>query len=159
MPPRTLGDPVIIALRWAMLRVLQTDRQTESQNIDTIYGWVGIFFLYRSEVTGLARLGRCPVTTLKIKNFSPFYFASPEIIWVEFCDRQTDRQTESQNIDTIYGWVCVFFSSQNFLPPYSLRSQGDYNIKPKCVGVTLRCIGLKKLIQSIIPLRAKRVGR
>ena len=28
-----------------------------------------------------------------------------------------DRQTDRQNFDTIYGWVGVFFSSQNFLPP------------------------------------------
>ena len=47
--------------------------------------------------------------------------ASPEIIGVKVRHRQTDRQ----NIDTVYGWVCVFFSSQNFLPPYLLRSQGD----------------------------------
>ena len=29
-------------------------------------------------------------------------------------DRQTDRQTESQNIDTIYGWVCVFFHQSKY---------------------------------------------
>ena len=58
------------------------------------------------------------------KIFGLFYLSSPEIIGVEFCHRQTDRQ----NFDTVYGWVCVFFSSQNFLPPYSLRSQGDYFI-------------------------------
>jgi hypothetical protein len=61
------------------------------------------------------------------KNFSLFYLAGPEIIGVEFRDRQTDRQTDRQShefLNTIYGRVCVFFSSQNFLPPYSLRSQG-----------------------------------
>ena len=35
------------------------------------------------------------------------------------------RQTDRQIFDTVYRWVGVFFSSQNFLPPYSLRSQGD----------------------------------
>jgi hypothetical protein len=58
-----------------------------------------------------------------LKNFSLPYLASPEIFGVEFCNRQTDRQSH-KFLDTIYGWVSVFFSSQNFLPPYSLRSQG-----------------------------------
>ena len=30
-------------------------------------------------------------------------------------------QTDRRIFDTVYGCVCVFFSSQNFLPPYSLR--------------------------------------
>jgi hypothetical protein len=59
-----------------------------------------------------------------VKNISLFYLANPEIIGVEFHDRQIDRQTESKFLDTIHGWVCVFFSSQNFLPPYLLRLQG-----------------------------------
>jgi hypothetical protein len=57
------------------------------------------------------------------KNFSLFYLASPEIIGVKFRDRQSH-----EFLDTIYGRVCVFFSSQNFLPPYSRRSQGIIKI-------------------------------
>jgi hypothetical protein len=53
------------------------------------------------------------------KIYSLFYFASSEIIGVEFCDRQSHKF-----LDTIYRRVCVFFSSQNFLPPYWLCSQG-----------------------------------
>ena len=41
---------------------------------------------------------RCPK-----KNFSPFCAANPEIIEVKVTDRQTDRQTESRNLDTVYG--------------------------------------------------------
>ena len=50
--------------------------------------------------------------------------ASSEIFKVKnLTDRQTDRQSHKMLTP-----VCVFFSSQNFLPPYSLRSQGDYLI-------------------------------
>ena len=52
------------------------------------------------------------------KNFSPFYFASHEIIEVKFCYRQTDKF-----FDTIYR-VCGFFLQLNLLPPYALRTQG-----------------------------------
>ena len=58
-----------------------------------------------------------------IKDFSPFYFASPEIIEVEICYRQTDKF-----YDTIYGCVWIF-SFNYLLPPYSLHSQGDYAVK------------------------------
>ena len=54
-------------------------------------------------------------------------------------DRQTDRQTD-EFLDTIYGWVCVFFSIQNFLPPYSLRSQGDNSHLKKTIDDVLTCL-------------------
>ncbi len=43
-------------------------------------------------------LPRCPK-----KNFSPFCSANPEIIEVKVVYRQTDRQTELRNLDTVYG--------------------------------------------------------
>ena len=49
------------------------------------------------------------LTKISKKNFSPFYFASPKIIEVKFCNRQTDTQ----------GYVDFFFRL-NLLPPYSL---------------------------------------
>ena len=49
------------------------------------------------------------------------YFASPEIIEVKICNRQTERQILWHHIK-----VCVdFFFKLNLLPPYSLYSQGD----------------------------------
>ena len=36
-------------------------------------------------------------------------FASPEIIWVEFGNRETDRQTD-KFFDTIYGGMLIFLS-------------------------------------------------
>ena len=42
-----------------------------------------------------------------IKKFSPFCFDSPEIIGVEFHDRQKDKF-----FDTICGWVWIFFQSK-----------------------------------------------
>ena len=60
--------------------------------------------------------------------FGLFYFATPEIIGVEFrhrqtdrqtdrqrdrqTDRQTDRKTDRQIFDTVYGWVWIFFQSK-----------------------------------------------
>ena len=55
------------------------------------------------------------------KKFQPFLFCQFWDIWGQKSYRQTDRQI----FDTVYWWVGVFFSSQNFLPPYSLCSQGD----------------------------------
>ena len=63
------------------------------------------------------------------KNFSPFCFASPEIIGVKVCDRRTDRQILLHHIR---GYLYFFFQL-NFLPPYSLSSQGDQswnNVRP-----------------------------
>ena len=61
------------------------------------------------------------LTKISWKNFSPFYFASTEIIEVKIRYRQTNRQILWYHIQ-----VCVdFFFKLNFLPPYSLRSQGD----------------------------------
>ena len=51
-------------------------------------------------------------------NFSPFCFASPEIIGSKFI---TDRQILWHHIQ---GYADFFFQL-NLLPPYSLRSQGD----------------------------------
>ena len=50
------------------------------------------------------------------KNVSPFYFASPKIIMVKICHRQTDGQTD-KFFDTIY-WCVWVFSSRTicFLP-------------------------------------------
>ena len=42
-----------------------------------------------------------------LKNFSPFCSASPEIIGVKVCNRQTDRQTD-KFFDTIYGGIWIF---------------------------------------------------
>ena len=59
--------------------------------------------------------------------FSPFYFASPELMEVEICHRQTDRGTDRQILGH-HIRVCVdFFYKLNLLPPYSLRSQGIKN--------------------------------
>ena len=46
-----------------------------------------------------------------LKNFSPFYFAIPEIIEVKIWYRQTDRQTNSL---TPYTGVCGFFLQVKF---------------------------------------------
>ena len=43
--------------------------------------------------------------------FSPFYFASPELIEVKICYRQMDRQTNSL---TPYLGVCGFFLQVKF---------------------------------------------
>ena len=52
------------------------------------------------------------------KNFSPFCFASPEIIWVEFGNRQTNRQ-KNKFFDTIYGGMWIFlFSYICYLPTH-----------------------------------------
>ena len=52
-----------------------------------------------------------------LKNFSPFCFASPNIIGVKFGNRQTDKL-----FDTIY---VDFFFQLNLLHPYLLHSQGS----------------------------------
>ena len=60
--------------------------------------------------------------------FGPFYFASPEIIEVKICFRQTNRQTDMQtNSLKTYTWgVFVgFFFKLNLLPHYLLCLQGD----------------------------------
>ena len=44
-----------------------------------------------------------------LKKFSPFFFASPEIIGVEFGNRQTDKF-----FDTIYGGYVDYFFSFKF---------------------------------------------
>ena len=44
-----------------------------------------------------------------LKKFSSFWFASPEIIGVKFCNRRMDRQTD-KFFDTIYGGVWFFLS-------------------------------------------------
>ena len=47
----------------------------------------------------------------RAKKYSPFWFASPEIIGVKVGNRGTDRQTNSL---TPYTWVCRFFLSVKF---------------------------------------------
>ena len=56
--------------------------------------------------------------------FSPFCSASPEIIGVKDDHKQTDRETEGQIIWRHIQVYVDFFFQINFLPPYSLRSQG-----------------------------------
>ena len=51
-----------------------------------------------------AKMGKKPK-----KNFRPFYFASPEIIEVKICHRQSDRQTLAP-----YTGVCGFFLQVKF---------------------------------------------
>ena len=60
----------------------------------------------------------------QIKNVDFFLFPSPARILVKIRNWQTDRQILWHHIQM----GVDFFSSQNFLPPYSLCSQGDKNI-------------------------------
>jgi hypothetical protein len=66
------------------------------------------------------------------KNFSLFYSASPEIIGVEFCDRQTHRQSH-EFLDTKYGWVCVFSPVKIFYLPTRFARRG-LNILHAIIG-------------------------
>ena len=60
------------------------------------------------------------------KNFSPFYFTSPDIIEVKICYIQTDGQTD-KFFNTIYGGSVDFFFNLNLLHSNSLCLQGDKN--------------------------------
>ena len=53
-------------------------------------------------------------------NYSPFCYASPEIIRVKVCNRQTDGQILWHHIRVHVD----FFFQLNLPPPYSLHSQG-----------------------------------
>ena len=57
------------------------------------------------------------------KNFSPFYFTSPEIIEVKICSRQTDRQTNSL---TTYTGECGFFLQVKFATSLLSSLAGEY---------------------------------
>ena len=89
------------------------------------------------------------------KNFSPFYFASPEIKRLKFVtDRQTNYLTRG----------CVdFFFKLNLLPPYSLCSQGIMKKMGLCLcmstffsqqQITFFCLvgEQEKLVKSVLML-------